>query len=70
MTDSQNILFKGQRDKKIILKMIDKSQLRLLKKREWNVPFVVQQLENPMSIHKDVGSIPGLAQWVKDPALP
>ena len=33
------------------------------------VPVVAQQVKNPTSIHKDVGLIPGLTQWVKDLAL-
>ena len=31
---------------------------------------VVAQWVNPTSAHEDVGSIPGLIQWVNDLALP
>ena len=31
------------------------------------VPVVAQQVKNLTSIHKDVGSVPDLAQWAKDP---
>jgi len=36
----------------------------------FGVPIVAQQLMNPTSIHEDEDSIPDLAPWVKDPALP
>ena len=54
-TDAQTA---GLPDPKILFKII-----------VLGIPFVAQWLTNPTRIHEDAGSIPGLAQWVKDLAL-
>ena len=48
----------------LILSKIEKDKYHMRSSRHG------QWLTNPTRNHEVVGSVPGLAQWVKDPALP
>ena len=47
-----------------------KTKKKPKKQKTFGAPVVAQWLTNPTRNHEVAGSVPALAQWVKDPALP
>ena len=43
-----------------------KGKTRVIKTHDAEIPTVTQELRTQHSVCEDVGSVPGLAQWVKD----
>ena len=53
-----------------VYKEVAKKKKKKEKKKRMGVPVVAQWLTNPTRNHEVEGSIPDIAQCIKDPALP
>ena len=51
-------------------RLVESMRTQRSKKCYLRVPVVSQWLTNPTRNHEVAGLVPGLIQWVKDPALP